>query len=249
MRRVVVIAIIVAVMAMVSVQVNAAVTSASLLSKVKAAEANVKDFKADMVITEANKKNVQGMGEGYGDILKLEKAVIQYKKPDMIRYDGFAQGIKATYIQNGYTKLILAAMIRQKVNVKNAPGKRQDTLDLGFISSRIWTDNNVKVVATEKNGVVKLNLDPKFGDNDKRHDFVWINTDNLRVIKREKFRGSGEMRVRTVFSDYETLGGKLPIATLATLYNKEGKELGTVKYKNVKDNVGLSDSLFSLNQK
>lgn len=227
---------------------NGAVTSSAILAKVKAAEANFRDMKAEMVITDANKGNVSKMGKGYGDFLLLEKATVYFKKPDKIRYNGCAKNIKATYVQNGYKKLILAAMVRKLDNVKNAPGKRQDTLDLGFLSSRLWTDNTVSAVSTE-NGVVKLKLDPKFGGADKRHDFVWIDPSTLKVIKREKYTGSGELRVRSTYSNYQMLGGKLPIATESKIYNGSGSLLGSVSYKNVKSNVGLADSLFSLSQK
>lgn len=226
-----------------------AISASDILGRVKAAEAGLTDYKADMFITEANKKNVSGMGEGYGDILKLEKATVAYKRPDKIRYDGYAQGIRATYIQNGYTKLVLASMIKKQENLKNAPGKRQDTLDLGFLSSRLWTDNHVSVAATEKDGTVKLKFDPKAGDNDKRHDMVWVDPKTLRVLKREKYRGGGEMRVKMNYGDFGQLTGKLPIATTSTMYDPSGRRLGTVEYRNLKINGGLTDSLFSLSAK
>lgn len=225
---------------------NAAVTSGAILAQVKTAEAGIKDMRADMYITDADKGNVSDMGKGYGDILMLQKATVYYKKPDMMRMDGFAKNIKATYIQNGYKKLILAAMVRKTEDVKNDPGKRWDSLDLGFLSSKLWSDNYVSVVSSDGKGVVQLKFDPKYGDKDKRHDMVWVDSATLKVLKREKHRGSGELRVRYVYSDFETLGGKLPIATQSRMYNGQGEELGTLKYKNVKANTGLSDSLFSL---
>lgn len=221
-------------------------SSGAILSKVKAAESKLTDFRAEMVITEANKKNVSHMGNGYGDILRLEKAVVSFKKPDKIRWDGYAEGIKVTYVQNGYVKLVLASMIKDRENVKNSPGKRQDTLDMGFLSSQLWKDNNVTVLSTDKKGVAKMKFDPKSGGNDKRHDLVWVDTKTLKVIKREKYRGSGEMRTRTVFTEFKTLGGKLPIATESTLYDGDGKKLGSVSYKNLKVNVGLENSLFTI---
>lgn len=223
-----------------------AITAGDILSRVKAAEAGVYDVRADMAITEANKGNVSDMGKGYGDILMLENATIYYKKPDMIRMDGQAKGIKATYIQNGYKKLILAAMIRKTEDVKNAPGKRQDSLDLGFLSSRLWTDNTVALVSSGKDGVVKLKLTPKFGDKDKRHDNIWVDAKTLKVLRREKYRGSGKLRMKYTYSDFAMLGGKLPIATQSTMYGADGGKLGTVVYQNVKANTGLKDSLFSL---
>lgn len=230
-------------------QATAAVTSGAVLSRVKAAEAAVRDFRADMVIVEASKRNVSGMGEGYDEILRLEKAVVHYKKPNLIRYDGYAQGIKAVYIQNGYTKLVLLPMVKQKTNAKDAPGKRQDTLDLGFLSSQLWKDNTVTVLSVDKKGVAKLKFDPKFGGNDKRHDLVWIDTSTLKVLRREKYRGSGEMRIRVTYGDFIKLGGKLAIATKSTLYDPNGGELGVVTYKNLKCNVGVNASLFSLDQR
>ncbi|MDH7602432.1 MAG: hypothetical protein QHI38_09845, partial [Armatimonadota bacterium] len=170
-----------------------AITANDILKKIKAAEASFRDFRAELVIEEANKSAVAGMGERYDEILRLEKAVVCYKKPDKIRYDGYAHGIKVTYIQNGYTKLVIAPMVKQKMNVKNEPGKRQDTLDLGFLSSRLWTDNHVSVVSVERNGVVRLKLVPKFGPRDKRHDLVWVDPKTLRLLRCEHYQGSGEL--------------------------------------------------------
>jgi len=226
-----------------------AVTASDILNKVKAAEAGVRDFRADMVIGEANRKTVSGMGEGYGDILRLEKAVVSYKKPDKMRYDGYARGIKVAYIQNGYSKLIIAPMIKQRLDVKNQPGQRQDTLDLGFLSSRLWVDNQVSVVSTGKDGVVKLKFDPRFGDKDKRHDMVWVDPKTLKVVKREKYLGGGELRIRNVYSGFSMLGGKLPIATVSDMFDPKGRSLGVATYKNLKVNAGLSEAVFSLGQR
>jgi outer membrane lipoprotein-sorting protein len=220
-----------------------------IFERVKSAESSLKDFRAEMEIDESNRKNVSGMGEGYADFLRLKKAVVSYKKPDKIRYDGYAEGIKMAYIQNGYTKLVLGAMIRQKKDVKDSPGKRQDSLDLGFLSSRLWTDNIVTVAATEKNGALKLKFDPKAGGNEKRHDMVWIDPKSLRVLKRDKFRANGDLRVRTVYTGFGTLVKGLHIATQSTLYDEAGRELGTVSYRNLKVNAGLAESLFSLSQR
>jgi len=166
-----------------------------------------------------------------------------------MRYDGYTSGMKVTYIQNGYTKLVLASMVRYKSDVKNAPGKRQDTLDLGFLSSRLWSDNIVTAVSTDKQGIVKLKFDPKYGGNDKRHDFVWVDPRTLKMIKREKYRGSGELRISMVYKAYASLTKGLPIATVLTMHDPDGNLLGTVTYKAIKLNVRLSDSIFSLSSR
>jgi len=226
-----------------------AVTSSDILSKVKAAEAAVKDVRAEMGIESADKGSVSDMGSGYSDILKLQKGVISWKAPDMFRMDGYARGIKASFVQNGYKKLVLASMIRQTEDLTNKPGKRIDSLDFGFLSSKLWKDNAITVVSIAKNGIVQLKLDPKSGGQDKRHDFVWVDPKTLRVTKREKYTGDGKLRVRYAYSEFEVLAGKLPIATTSTLFGPTGDRLGTVAYSNVKANVGLADSFFSMSQR
>lgn len=221
-----------------------AVTSGDILKRVKAAEASVKDFKADLIMSNTSKKDISQMGERYSDILKADKGFVMYKSPDKIRYDGVAQGIKVSLIFNGYSKLVLSNMIKKRDNIKNAPGKGQDTLDLGFLSSRLWQENNVTLVRTEKDGTVQLKFDPKYGDKDKRNDTVWANPSTLKMTKRIVYSGDGSVRTRSLYSDFEMLGGKLPIATKTTMYDAAGDKLGMVEYKNLKSNVGLSDSLF-----
>lgn len=226
-----------------------AVTPAQILQHVKAAEAPLKEMKAEMALVSANKGNISDMGAGYSDIVGLEKGIIYFKKPDKFRMDGYARGIKATFVQNAYRKLVLAAMVRVTDNVKDKPGKRFDTLDLGFLSSRLWVDNTVTIVGSAKGPTVELRLVPKSGGKDKRHDNVWLDVATLKPLKREKYRGNGDLRVRYVYTVFESLCGKLPIATTSTMYNPSGEKMGTVTYKNVKANVGLADSLFSMSQR
>lgn len=238
--------IIIALTVILSAANAATLSSSALQKKVEAAEKALTDFSANMQIDSANKKNISGMGAGYSDVVKLEKAEVKYKKPNLIRIDGYAQGIKATYIQNGYSKLVLASMIRQRQNVKNDPGKRQDSLDMGFVNSQLWKDNTITVGQIDSKGIAKLTLKPKFGGKDKRHDNVWLDTKNLRLIKREKYLASGELRIKTEFKDYKNLTSTLPIATTSSMYDPDGKFLGTASYTNVKVNTGIKSSLFSL---
>lgn len=224
----------------------AATTPDQLLARVRAAEAAVRDIRADMVITDANNANIAEMGKNYDDVLLMQSASIYYKRPDKMRFDGSAKNIKVTVIQNGYKRLVLAAMLRKLDDVKDAPGKRQDTLDLGFLSSRLWTDNHVSALAQGKDGVVKLKFDPRFGGPDKRHDIVWVDSATLKVLRREKHSGDGAIRAKYTYSNFVMLAGKLPIATQAKMHNAAGEFLGTVSYRNVRANTGLSDSLFSL---
>lgn len=226
-----------------------AITSADILKKVKAAEASVKDVKAEMAIVSANKGNIADMGAGYTDVIALEKGVISYKKPDKFRMDGYAKGIQASFIQNGYKKLVLAAMIRNTENVKDKPGKRFDSMDIGFLSSRLWEENTVTIVGSAKGPVVELRLVPKSKEKSKRHKNLWIDVNTLKPLKLEKYLGSGKLRIKYTYSDFEMLAGKLPIATISTMYNPSGEKMGTVTYKNVRANVGIPDSLFSMSQR
>ncbi|MFQ3550288.1 MAG: hypothetical protein SNJ70_11125 [Armatimonadota bacterium] len=220
-------------------------TPASILSQVKSAESGVKDFSADLVVSDRNLANIKKFDNAWGEIMKLEKATVAYKFPDKIRFDGFAQGIKASYIQNGYIRQIRASMVKHRENVKSASGKRQDTLDLGFLSSQLWTDNNVSVVSTSK-GITQLRFNPKWDGNDKTHQRVWINKD-LQIQKLEKYRANGDLLTKVEFTQHSKLGGKLPIGIQAKMYTADGGLMGTTTLRNIKINTGLSDSFFSTN--
>ncbi len=221
-----------------------AVTSDELLGRVKKLEAPFADVSFSVKVT-GDKKIIDDQGDKYEEVLNMKNSTIKYKKHNKIRVQGKLQGINVLAVQNGYMRKLAGGIFNVKGDKKNDPGQRQNSLDVGFLSSAIWTDNKVTVVS-EAGGVVKLKVDPIYGGNDKRHDFIWVDTKTLKLVKRERYNGAGELRNMFEYKEYTTLAPNYYMATKSLGYNGKKKYMGTTVYSNVKVNQKLADSLFKI---
>lgn len=209
-----------------------AVSSEDIFAQVKQAELRVRGFSAGLIVTDLNKKGISDMGRGYSEIMQLERAVMTYTLPDKIHCEGIAHGFKASYDQDGYIRRVKLGLISLKQNMKNSPGKMQSSLDLGFLSSKLWENNEVSVVDDTGDCLV-LQFKPKFGNNDKKHDLAWVDLDTLKVMKLEKYGSGGDLRIRIINQSFINFG-KLPIAAVSVMYDPQDNKLGTVSYKDFK---------------
>ncbi len=229
------------------VSVVYAETADSLRKRLETASASIKDLKGTMVVTPASKKEAGEISKGAMEFLDhgLKEANIYYIRPDKFRAEGKAKGVEVTYVLNGNKKQVLAPslMLKKTDDLSKKLARKQTTLDVGFVSDCIWKDNNVKILSQSK-GVIQLQLIPK-GTDDKRKELVWIDSKTLKVTKRERYKGDGKLRTRYIYSDYKTMG-KIPVATTVKIYSPDGGYAGSITYKDVKINTGLSDSLFKI---
>ncbi|MBR4748243.1 MAG: outer membrane lipoprotein-sorting protein [Abditibacteriota bacterium] len=220
------------------------VTSDALLAKVKKLETPFVDVSLSVKVT-GDKTVIDDLGDRYEEVLNMKNSTIKYKKHNKIRVQGKLQGINVMVIQNGYMRKMSGGIYNVKGDKKNDPGQRQNSLDLGILSSSIWADNKVTVVS-ESGGVVKLKVDPIYGGNDKRHDNIWVDADTLKLVKRERYNGAGELRNLFEYKEYRELTPGYFMATKYMGYNGKKKYLGTTTYSNIKVNQKLADSLFKI---
>ena len=225
---------------------QAAVTSAQLLEKVKKAEAKFSDVQADMVMSEVNKKNVKNFDTGYGILLSLTKAKMAYKKPGMFYATGLLDGIKFKSVQNGKVRKDSGAGINKKTDVANNPGKGTDCLDLGFLCSSLWTDNTVTIVSQNGNVAEVKFVSKKEKAGSKRKELVWIDVTNLAISKKEHYSSDGTLKTRTTFAEHKALVPGLPIGSKATVFGKNNAKLGVITYANMKVNTGLKAEMFAI---
>lgn len=222
-------------------------TADGLRKKLATASASIKDLKGTMVVTPANKSEAGEISKGILEFLDygFREAKIYYKRPDKFRADGKAKGVDVTYILVGNKKRIVASsiMLKKTEDLSKNLARKQSTLDIGFASDSLWTNNNVKLVSVSK-GVAKLQLIPK-GTKDKRKELIWIEVKTLKLTKRERYTGEGKLRTRHVYSDHKMMG-KMPVATKVKVYSADGGNAGSVSYKDVKANTGLSETLFEI---
>jgi outer membrane lipoprotein-sorting protein len=220
-------------------------TAATLQKKAKQVNAGAKDIRATMVITDSAKKGVKDINPALLDALNVKQVDLFYSRPNKYRAEAMAKGMQITWVLNGDRQLISAPglMIRKVENIGDKPGKWRTSLDMGFVSDQLWSDFKVYLL-TQKKTECKLKLVPK-GEKAKRHEIIWVEPSTMKLLKRERHGGEGDLKVRYVYSDFKKVG-KLPVAQQAKIYDPQGDFAGTVEYRNMKGNTGVSPSLFSL---
>ena len=221
-----------------------AMTSDDLLAKVKKAESNFNDFSASISVS-GDKDNLEDFGDRFEDVLSLKNGTVKYKKHNMIRVEGKLQGIKVLLIQNGYMRKMQGGIYNTKKDRKNDPGKRQNSLDIGMVSSSLWVDNKVTILDSN-DGILKVDFNPIYGGNEKRHELAWIDSQTLKIIKRQRFNYAGELRNSLEYKEYKEVVPGYYIATKWATYNEKKKYLGTTTYTKIKINQNLSNSLFKI---
>lgn len=229
------------------VSIAHAETIGGLQKRLAAACASVKDLKGRMTVNPANKNEAGEISKGILEFLDhgFREVTVAYKRPDKFRAQGKAKGVEVTYVLNGNKKQITAPslMLKKTDDLSRDLAKKQTTLDLGFASDSMWRDNNIKLISQSK-GVAVLQLVPK-GTDDKRKELVWIETKTLKVKKRERYKGDGQLKARHIYTEHKMIG-KVPVATLVKVYSSDGGYAGSVTISNLQANTGLPDSLFAI---
>lgn len=220
-------------------------TSAGLQKRAKEFNAGVKDIAGKMVVIDADSKGVRNINPSLIEALNVKEMDIFYRSPDQYRAEALAKGLQLTWVLNGNKQVISVPgmMIRKTEDVGQKPGRKRNSLDMGFISHKLWDDFNVSIVSQSKNSC-QLKLVPN-GEKEKRHEMIWIEPGSMKLVKRQRHSGDGTLSVSYIYSDHTKIG-KLNVAERAKLYNGEGEFAGTVEYRGMKGNTGLAASLFSL---
>ena len=218
-----------------------------LRKRLAAASSSISDLQGTMVVTPASRSDAAQINKGILQFLDhgFREARIYYKRPDKFRAEGKAKGIDITYILNGNKKQVIAPalMLKKTDDMSHNRDQKQSTLDVGFASDGLWRDNRIKLLS-ERNGTALLQLVP-LGTTDKRRELVWLDTKTLRVVKRERYGGTGKLKARYVYLNHKMMG-KMPVATLVRAYAPDGGYAGSISYKNLRVNTGLPDSLFAI---
>jgi outer membrane lipoprotein-sorting protein len=222
-------------------------TADGLRKRLATASSSIKDLSGTMVVKPANKKDAAEISKGILEFLDygFREASIAYKQPDKFRAQGKTKGIDVAYVLNGNKQQYTAPsiMLKKTEDMSRKIAKKQSTLDLGFASDSLWHNNRVKLIS-ERKGVIELQLVPN-GTKDKRKELIWVDSKSLKVVKRERYSGSGKMKSRQIYKNHKIMD-KMPVAMEVDIYSADGGFAGSILYKNIKVNTKLSDSLFAI---
>ncbi len=218
-----------------------------LRARLATASSSIRDLRGTMLVHPASRSEAKEINKGILEFLDygFRDAEVFYIRPDKFRAQGNAKGVDVSYVLNGNIKQVLAPsmMLKKTDDLADERSRKQTTLDLGFASDTLWRDFNVKILS-QSNGTIKLRLNPK-GDDGQRHEIVALDSKTLKVLTRERYKGDGKLRSRSIYSAHKTLG-KMPVATKVNVLSADGGSAGSIEMKNLKINTGVSPALFQI---
>jgi len=244
-KRITIIAVIGLCLAAFIVQLNAD-ESADLRIRVKQSNSGIKDLKATVVVKDSNRKELEKMGKVFAETYQFKKANLCFKLPDCLKINGELGMMKVEFVTAGNNRHIRIPTIRFKKHedITEEQEKRMSSLDIGFISDAVWDIYSVKLARKEKSEsgtdiyVLKLQT-----AGSKKSQEIWIDSTDLRMLRRDRLFDDGSLKVKTIYSDHKLFGG-LWIPIKAEVYNGEGKLAASTETKDIEINTGIEDKEF-----
>jgi len=177
------------------------------------------------------------------------KAHAEMKEPLMMRLEATVEDTNLLYVINGSRRMyrIPKNGLSLRENLADAPGKRQTTLDFGFLTPALFThlfDAKFNRVDRETGDLVfdLTYKSPPFHDTTLHR--VWVNPEKKYITKRVWFAQDGH-EMATFIYDHPVHENGVWLPTRAIVKNVEDKVAGITEYTNMKINEGIPSSRFS----
>lgn len=213
-------------------------------------ESRLDDASFTAVVDKAVIKELQKINKDFASSYRVKQTSVQLKEPFKMRLESEVEGNKVLFILNGGYRLfkISPAGIKNKENLTKSPGKRQTLFDYGLLTPSLFNNYfQASFVRTERsNGNAVFDVTyVKSLDDTTRHR-IWVDTKNKYVTKREWYSQNGGHLMAIFTYENPKTYGSITIPTKLTVSNAEKKFAGSLVYKNIKMNTGLSDSIFKI---
>lgn len=220
--------------------------SASVRAAVPAiATDKIHDMTATMRVTDANFDELKKIGGDFATSYRFKRMEISYKTPNRTRLEANVLGTSVLLIYNGSTKTVKVPFKKDVKDVSDSPGQKTSLMQFG-VFSRDWleTDYEATLLRTEK-GLQVYKLAQRNTDN-KSHEVVWVNPKTALITRRQSFNGEGKLRMETRHTNVEQVRKGIWLPTRIEVYNQFGKLGGVQIFENVKVNLGVADSRFTV---
>ncbi|MEZ0326172.1 MAG: outer membrane lipoprotein-sorting protein [Fimbriimonas sp.] len=201
-------------------------------------------------VVKGDQRELQKINGDFGQSYRFESTKIMIKEPFKLRLETSSEDTDILYILNGTTQVmkIPKARINLKQNLGDKPGRRQTSLDFGFLTPSLFAGTffTAKFVREDRaSGDAVFDITYiKSLDDTSRHR-VWLDPEKKVITKREWYNQHGR-QLATFFYENAKLFDGTYMPTQLRVVNVEGKVAGITKYDSIRVNTGLSDSLFSL---
>jgi len=185
------------------------------------------------------------INKDFANAYRFRRMTVYYKEPLKLRLESEVQGQRITYILDGGRKLVIAPRQRVFEDVTNAPGKRQTSLDFGFITPALARLLEAKWLRDEReNGVLLKVFELTWGyTQDTARHIVWIDPERRYMVRREWY-SFGVYRARFEYKDPVQAASGIWIPSKVEVYNVDQRFGGRTVNSNIRVNQGLDDELF-----
>ena len=196
-------------------------------------------------------KELKKINNDFASSYRVKSTSVQLKEPFKMRLESSVEGNNITFVLNGATRLVKVspAGITNRENLSKSPGKRQTLFDYGLLTPSLFNNYFVAKFVREdratKNSVFDVTYVSSLQDGTRHR--IWVDPAKKIVTKREWYSQNGGHLMATFEYSSPVQSGGVWFPTKLTVTNAERKFAGTLLYKNIKVNTGLSDSLFSTN--
>lgn len=172
------------------------------------------------------------------------------KEPNMLKLRSKVEDTDVEFLLVGPIRKYSVPRIKlsKTEDLKNAPGKRQTTLDFGLITPALFKDLFVaSYIRTDRESgdlVFDLTYEkPRYDDTSRQRCF--IDKEKRYVTKRVWFNQEGRQLATFTYSKPKFENG-VWFPTNCVVKNVDDKVAGVTEYQSVKLNSNLPDSIFKL---
>lgn len=221
-------------------------TLADLRLRIGRINSGFHDLKANLVVLESNRRELEKMGKVFAETYQFKKASVDFKSPNKLKMEGALGMMKVKFVTAGCLRTVHIPSIRyrKQEDITDEHEKHMTSLDVGVVSESIWDTYRVSLIRTEnvesQPSVYVLHLQTP---TSKKSQMIWVEDGTFKLLRRDKLLDDGDLKVRTMYSEHKQFDG-VWVPLRAEVFNGDSKRAAVTEMKDVAVNAGIDDEEF-----
>ena len=219
------------------------------------AVSSIQDLEASVTVIHADLPALERINKDFGIAYRLREVTIRYKEPDKFRMESRI----GVMIVNGPTRFIHVPQLglRKRDEVGESLSRRHSLLDLGIVTTEgiarldarhlraeeLRGIHTLVFAATPKPPAASRGSAPGV---EKDRFLLWIDPHRKNVMRKRWMGNDGRVRATFDYLDPIEIAPGVWTPTKIEVRNGEGVLAGATKYRDVKINQSLPDTLFAI---
>lgn len=210
---------------------------------------NFRDATFTIRVQTGNQRELAKINRDFAASYRFRWTRVSMKEPFRLRLESTVDDTDILFILNGPIQQyrIPKAGLSQRTDLSRAPGRRQTSLDFGFLTPALFSDlydaQFVRIDRRSGDFVFDLTYKPALGDRTRQRVFV---DPQRRIINRREWYNQQGAQMATFFYENPRQFGGIWFPTRMVVRNVEDQVAGVSTYEEIRINPGLPDSLFDV---